>query len=94
MRLIVVLLIGLFAALPAFAQAGEDETKVRAVIADWYKRVGQAEADRPYALMAPDQARPALCQGARVGARLFLRVRGADDLRECGLDPVRAGEAG
>jgi hypothetical protein len=53
MRLIVVLLIGLFAALPAFAQAGEDETKVRAVIADWYKRVGQAEADRPYALMAP-----------------------------------------
>lgn len=53
MRLLLVLVVGLFAALPAFAQASEDETKVRSVVADWYKRVGQAKADRPWALMAP-----------------------------------------
>jgi hypothetical protein len=38
-------------AFPAFAQ--EDDAKVRAVIADWYRRVGQFEADAPWALMAP-----------------------------------------
>jgi len=53
MRLVLLLLIGLFAALPAVAQTGEDEAKIRAVIADWYKRVAQPEVDRPWALMAP-----------------------------------------
>jgi hypothetical protein len=39
-------------ALPAFAQSA-DEAKVRAVIAEWYQRVGKAEADAPWSLMAP-----------------------------------------
>ncbi len=45
----------LFAALtvPAFAHSAEDEAKVRAVIADWYQRVGKAPADAPWSLMAP-----------------------------------------
>lgn len=37
----------------ALAQGPDDEAGVRAVIADWYKRVGQAKADAPWALMAP-----------------------------------------
>lgn len=43
----------LTAAAPAFSQAAEDEAKVRAVIADWYQRVGQVPADAPWSLMAP-----------------------------------------
>ncbi len=43
---------------PAAAQTAEDENpgdvaKVRAVIADWYERVGKSPADTPWALMAP-----------------------------------------
>jgi hypothetical protein len=38
---------------PSFAQSADDETKVKAVIADWYRRVGQFKADAPWALMAP-----------------------------------------
>jgi hypothetical protein len=40
-------------ALPAFAQSASNEAAVRAVIAEWYRRVGQPVADRPYVLMAP-----------------------------------------
>lgn len=47
------LLAALTFVLPAFAQTAEDEAKVRAVIADWYQRVGQAKADAPWSLMAP-----------------------------------------
>jgi hypothetical protein len=45
----------LFAALtvPAFAHSAQDEAKVRAVIADWYQRVGKVPADAPWSLMAP-----------------------------------------
>ena len=56
MRALLVIL-AMFAALPsampASAQEGEDEAKVKAVIADWYRRVGQFKADAPWALMAP-----------------------------------------
>lgn len=49
-----VVLVGLMlAAAPAFAQGGEDEAKVRAVIAEWYRRVAQVPADAPRLLMAP-----------------------------------------
>lgn len=40
-------------ALPALAQSAGDEAKVRAVIAEWYRRVGQPVADRPWVLLAP-----------------------------------------
>jgi hypothetical protein len=40
-------------AMPAFAQTAEDESAVRAVIANWYERVGKSPADAPWALMAP-----------------------------------------
>lgn len=57
MRLFLILLIGCIAALPASlpaaAQVSEDEAKVRAVIADWYRYVGKPVADRPWGLMAP-----------------------------------------
>lgn len=53
MRYIALLAALLVYALPAFAQTPDDEAKVRAVIADWYKRVGHAEADAPWMLMAP-----------------------------------------
>jgi hypothetical protein len=43
----------LFAALSLPAFARDDEAKVRAVIADWYKRVGKVPADAPWSLMAP-----------------------------------------
>jgi len=49
----IALLVLLFTALPAFAQQPGDEAKIRAVIADWYQRVGKAEADMPWVLMAP-----------------------------------------
>lgn len=53
MRFAFAIVFALFAALPALAQTAEDEAKVRGVIADWYERVGQKTADRPYLLMAP-----------------------------------------
>jgi hypothetical protein len=53
MRLILIAAMLLFAALPAAAQASEDETKVRAVIAEWYQRVAKHPADRPWVLLAP-----------------------------------------
>lgn len=40
------------AATPALAQPPEEE-KVRSTIADWYRRVGQDEADKPWILLAP-----------------------------------------
>jgi hypothetical protein len=43
----------LFAALPAAAQQGEDEAKIRAVIAEWYERVAKQPADMPWVLFAP-----------------------------------------
>jgi hypothetical protein len=60
MRLVALILAALFAALPmlhgaSFAQTPEteDEAKVKAVIAEWYRRVGQSKAEAPWALMAP-----------------------------------------
>jgi hypothetical protein len=57
MRFVLLILAILAAALPssapAFAQENGDEAKVTAVIADWYRRVGQRKADSPWALMAP-----------------------------------------
>ena len=52
MRVFALLALLAFAALPAFAQQS-DETKIRAVIADWYQRVGHDQADAPWVLMAP-----------------------------------------
>ena len=54
MRLVLVFAV-LFAALPglARAQTPADEAAVKAVIADWYRRVGQAKADAPWVLLAP-----------------------------------------
>jgi hypothetical protein len=53
MRLLAVLILIVFSHLPALAQTPDDEAKVRALIADWYQRVGHAEADAPFVLMAP-----------------------------------------
>src|SRR5690349_5727910 len=53
MRVIAIIAALLFSALPAFAQPNGDETKIRAVIAEWYQRVGKDQADQPYLLMAP-----------------------------------------
>ena len=57
MRFVLLILAMLAAAAPlsapALAQEGGDEAKVTAVIADWYRRVGQTKADSPWALMAP-----------------------------------------
>lgn len=47
------LVLALFAAAPAFAQPADDEARVRAVIADWYRRVSTAEADAPWQILAP-----------------------------------------
>lgn len=41
------------AASPALAQPTDDETKIRAVIADWYRRISTREADAPWAIIAP-----------------------------------------
>ena len=41
------------AASPALAQPTDHETKVRAVIADWYRRISTREADAPWAIIAP-----------------------------------------
>lgn len=51
-RLLAFLLI-IFSAAPALAQPTSDEAAVRAVIADWYERVGHFKADAPWMLMAP-----------------------------------------
>lgn len=40
-------------ATPVLAQTPEDEAAVKAVIADWYVRVGKAKADAPWMLLAP-----------------------------------------
>jgi hypothetical protein len=53
MRLMGLIVLALAATAPAFAQTADDETKIRAVIADWYVRVGQPEAKAPWALIAP-----------------------------------------
>lgn len=45
--------LALLATQPACAQAPDDEAKVRAVIADWYERVGQQPAKAPWMLIAP-----------------------------------------
>ncbi len=54
MRKRVLILLALAIGAPAFAQAPEDHEKIRAVIAEWYKRIAQPEAMAPWALMAPD----------------------------------------
>lgn len=51
-RLFAFILIFLGAA-PALAQPVKDEAVVKAVIADWYERVGHFKADAPRVLMAP-----------------------------------------
>ena len=53
MRAIALILLTLSASAPAFAQTSDDEAKVRLVIAEWYERVGHAEARQPWMLMAP-----------------------------------------
>lgn len=53
MRFPGLIVLALAATAPAFAQSSEDETKVRAVIADWYERVRDPDTKRPWALMAP-----------------------------------------
>jgi hypothetical protein len=58
MRAITILILGLITSHSgfsgaAFAQAPDDEAKVRAVIADWYQRVGHVQADTAYMLIAP-----------------------------------------
>src|SRR6185503_9854856 len=57
MRHLVAIGLALAAALvcawPSRAQPSDDEDKIRAVIADWYRRVGGVVADAPWILMAP-----------------------------------------
>ncbi|MFT3722355.1 MAG: hypothetical protein QM773_02125 [Hyphomonadaceae bacterium] len=53
MRKLVLVLLALAISAPAFAQA-DDDTKIRAVIAEWYKRVAQPETKTPLTLMAPN----------------------------------------
>jgi len=53
MRYAVLSALALIASTPAVAQTSDDEAKVRAVIAEWYERVGHKEARQPYAVMAP-----------------------------------------
>ncbi len=53
MRAIALILLTLSASAPAFAQTSDDEAKVRVVIAEWFERVGHAEARQPWVLMAP-----------------------------------------
>ena len=55
-RTFLVALAMLGAAGPALAQQPDqasDEANVREVIADWYRRVGAREADRPWVILAP-----------------------------------------
>lgn len=53
MRFIALTVLALAATAPAFAQTADDEAKIRAVIADWYVRVANPDAGKPWALMAP-----------------------------------------
>jgi hypothetical protein len=53
MRTVIIAALALFSALPVSAQTNEDEARVRAVIAEWYERVGTREADAPWVLLAP-----------------------------------------
>jgi hypothetical protein len=53
MRLAALTVLTLAMAAPGYAQTAEDEAKIRAVIADWYERVGEPQARAPWALMAP-----------------------------------------
>lgn len=53
MRFAFAVVFALFVAAPIFAQSAEDEAKVRAVIDEWYARVGQRQPDAPWVLMAP-----------------------------------------
>lgn len=53
MRSIGLIVLAIAAATPAFAQASDDEAKIRAVIADWYERVRDPEEKMPWALMSP-----------------------------------------
>ena len=53
MRFIALTVLALAAATPAFAQAADDEAKIRAVIADWYVRVADPDDRSPWSLMAP-----------------------------------------
>ena len=52
MRKLFLLLPVLAISAPAFAQAPEDEARICAVIAEWYKRIAQPEAKATWALMA------------------------------------------
>lgn len=52
-RAFLIALVMIGAAAPALSQPADDEGHVRAVIADWYRRVGTAKADMPWVLMAP-----------------------------------------
>lgn len=51
-RAFLIALAVLGAAAPALAQTA-DESRVRAVIADWYKRIGTPKADAPWIIFAP-----------------------------------------
>lgn len=53
MRFIALTVLALAAAAPVMAQTPEDEAKILAVVADWYERVANPDARRPYMLMAP-----------------------------------------
>lgn len=56
MRLLILKLaagLALLFAPAAIAQAPDDEAQVRAVIAEWYDRVGQQPANAPWMLLAP-----------------------------------------
>lgn len=52
MRIAAMIMSGLTAVAPAFAQTG-DEAKIRALIAEWYERVSHPQARQPWVLMAP-----------------------------------------
>lgn len=52
MRKPVLILLALAISAPAFAQAPDDEARIRAVIAEWCKRLAQPEAKAPWPLMA------------------------------------------
>ncbi len=54
MRKLVLILLAVAIGAPAFAQAPEDDAKIRAVIAEWYRRVAQPETMTPRTLMAPN----------------------------------------
>lgn len=53
MRIVAMTVLALAMAAPAFAQTPDDETKIRAVIADWYHRVAKPDERRPWGMMAP-----------------------------------------